>query len=133
MFTPKINHMITLLNDAPDNVAAFNASGEINQQDLKNIIIPHVNKKIEEFDELNYLLYLNTDVAQSDIAWLTQSLSNFEKKKHCNRAAIVSDDAGIQKIKILSTSENVKIFPKDKVYNAFYWCNNGKEPEYSVL
>jgi len=54
--------MITLLNDAPENVAAFNASGEIDQQDFKNIIIPHVNNKLARFDELNYLLYLNTDV-----------------------------------------------------------------------
>jgi hypothetical protein len=34
--------MITLLNDAQENVAAFNASGDINQQDFENIIIPHV-------------------------------------------------------------------------------------------
>lgn len=42
----KINYMITLLNDAPENVAAFNASGEINQKDFKNIVIPHVKNKL---------------------------------------------------------------------------------------
>ncbi|SIQ93386.1 MULTISPECIES: SpoIIAA family protein [Chryseobacterium] len=123
--------MITLLNDAPDNVAAFNATGEINPQDFNNIVTPHVANKLARFDELNYMLYINDDVTQTDVAWLTRSLSHFDKKKHCNRAAIVSDDAGIQKINILSASENVKIFPKDKVYHALYWCNNGNEPEYS--
>lgn len=54
MFTPKINFMITLLNDAPDNVAAFNATGEINPQDFNNIVTPHVVNKLARFDELNY-------------------------------------------------------------------------------
>ena len=127
----KINYMITLLNDAPENVAAFNASGEINQKDFKNIVIPHVKNKLAKFNELNYLLYLNENVAQTDIAWLTSLLSNLENTKQCNRAAIVSDDAGIQKISSLKTAENFKIFPKNNVYNAMYWCNNGNEPEYS--
>ncbi|MCU7618487.1 hypothetical protein NZ698_14900 [Chryseobacterium sp. PBS4-4] len=47
-----------------------------------------------------------------------------------NRAAIVSDDAGIQKINMKPTAEDVKIFPKDKVYRALQWCQNGNEPEY---
>lgn len=123
--------MITLLNDAPENVAAFNASGEIDQQDFKNIIIPHVNNKLERFDELNYLLYLNTDVEQTDIAWLTTLVSDLEKTKQCNRAAIVIDDAGLQKINSFKTKKNFKIFSKDNVYSAMYWCNNGNEPEYS--
>jgi len=123
--------MITLLNDAPENVAAFNAAGEINQQDLKNIIIPHVKNKLTKFDELNYLLYINNDVNQTDVAWLAASLSNLGKKRKCNRAAIICDDAGIQKINTLNTAENFKIFTKDNIYNALYWCNNGKELSYS--
>jgi hypothetical protein len=122
--------MITLLNDAPENVAAFNATGEINQQDLKNIIIPHVKNKLSKFDELNYLLYVNSDVNQTDVAWLAASLSKLGTERQCNRAAIICDDAGIQKINTLNTVENFKIFTKDNIYNALYWCHNGKELGY---
>lgn len=123
--------MITLLNDAPENVAAFNATGEINQQDLKNIIIPHVKSKLEKFDELNYLLYINSDVDQTDIAWLTVSLSKLGKKRKCNRAAIICDDAGIQKINTINTVRKFKIFKKSNLYHALFWCNNGKELGYA--
>ncbi len=123
--------MITLLNDAPENVAAFNASGEINQEDFENIVIPHVRNKVAKFDELNYLLYLNMDAAHADVdAWMTQSLSSIKNISTYNRAAIVSDDAGIQKLSGLNNNENLKFFPKDNVYNALYWCNNGGEPDY---
>lgn len=123
--------MITLLNDAPENVAAFNASGEINQEDFENIVIPHVRNKVAKFDELNYLLYLNMDAAQTDVdAWMTHSLSSLKDITTYNRAAIVSDDAGIQKLSGLNNNENFKFFPKDSVYNALYWCNNGGEPDY---
>jgi hypothetical protein len=121
--------MITLLNDAPENVAAFNASGDINQIDFENIIIPHVEKKVAKYDELNYLLYLNTDATQIDVdVWLSHSLTKLNNITHCNRAAIISDDARLQKITALHTNK-FKIFTKDNVYNAMYWCNNGTELE----
>ena len=121
--------MITLLNDAPENVAAFNASGNIDQLEFENIIIPHVEKKVAKYDELNYLLYLNTDAPQTDVdLWLSRALSTLNNIAHCNRAAIVSDDVRLQKITALH-SNRFKIFPKDNVYHAMYWCNNGNELE----
>ena len=122
--------MITLLNDAPENVAAFNASGEINQEDFENIVIPHVRNKVEKFDELNYLLYLNADTEHTDVdAWLTHSLSSLKNITPYNRAAIISDHTGTKTINDLNNSDNFKVFPKDSVYNAMYWCNNGNEPQ----
>jgi hypothetical protein len=121
--------MITLLNDAPENVAAFNACGDINQIDFENIIIPHVEKKVAKYDELNYLIYLNTDAPQTDVdVWFSYSLSKLNHISKCNRAAIVSDDARLQKITALHINK-FKIFPKDNVYNAMFWCNNGIELE----
>jgi hypothetical protein len=121
--------MITLLNDAPENVAAFNASGDINQLDFENIIIPHIAKKVAKYDELNYLIYLNTDAPQNDVnLWLSNSLSKLNDFSHCNRAAIISDDSRLQEAMPFPI-HTIKIFPKDKVYNAMFWCNNGTELE----
>ena len=117
--------MISLLNDAPENVAAFSASGDINLTDFENIIIPHVEKKMERFNELNYLLYLNTDLPKTDVdVWLSQSLLKLNKISSCNRAAIISDDYGLQKITALHTNK-FRIFSTDNVYGAMHWCNNG--------
>ncbi|MFL9835810.1 STAS/SEC14 domain-containing protein [Chryseobacterium terrae] len=117
--------MISLLNDAPENVAAFSASGNISLADFDSIIIPHVEKKMKRFNELNYLLYLNNNLPKTDVdVWLSHSLLKLNKISLCNRAAIVSDDFGLQKITALHTNK-FKIFSSDNIYGALHWCNNG--------
>lgn len=117
--------MITILNDAPENVAAFTASGNISLSDFENIIVPHVEKKMKRYNELNYLLYLNKDLQRTDVdIWLSHSLLKLNKISLCNRAAIISDDFGLQKVTALHTNK-FKIFSSNNVYDAMYWCNNG--------
>jgi len=112
--------MITILNDAPENVAAFNATGEIKREDFENLVIPHVKNKVDQFNELNYLLYLDTDIDHPDVqSWLTNSLSDLNSIPQYNRAAIVSDHEKVQKMTNTSGFQNFK----------FFWCNNGNEPE----
>lgn len=122
--------MITILNDAPENVAAFNATGEINREDFENLVVPHVKNKIEKFNELNYLLYLDTDSQNNDLkTWLTNSHNELNKISTYNRAAIVSNEEELKKFNNLEGFSNFKFFAKDNVYHALYWCNNGNEPE----
>lgn len=122
--------MITILNDAPENVAAFNATGEISREDFENLVIPHVNNKVEKFDELNYMLYLNTDLHDSEInSWLPNSLSTLKNIPQYNRAAIVCDAVEVNRFNDIASSGEIKFFSKDNVYNALYWCNNGNEPQ----
>lgn len=84
--------MISIINDAPENVAAFNATGEITREDFENLVIPHVKSKVEQFDELNYLLYLDTDLDNFTMgAWLQDALLGIKNITKWNRAAIVTD------------------------------------------
>ncbi|MGO4709401.1 STAS/SEC14 domain-containing protein [Chryseobacterium sp. 2TAF14] len=123
--------MIAILNDAPENVAAFNATGEITREDFENLVIPHVKTKVEKFDELNYLLYLNTDLDNFTMgAWLQDALLGIKNITKWNRAAIVTDKEGVQNFtdifSVLMPGE-FKSFPKENLYNALYWCQNGNE------
>lgn len=123
--------MITILNDAPENVAAFNATGEITREDFENLVIPHVKSKVEQFDELNYLLYLNTDLDNFTMgAWLQDALLGIKNITKWNRAAIVTDKERVQNFtdifSVLMPGE-FKSFPKENLYNALYWCQNGNE------
>lgn len=125
--------MITIIPEAPENVAAFSATGEITKQDFENLVIPHVNKKIEEFDELNYLLYLDTDLGNFTAgAWLQDMLLGLKNLTKWNRAAIVTDKEGVQNFtdifSVLMPGE-FKSVPKENLYNALYWCKNGNEVE----
>ena len=125
--------MISVINDAPENVAAFNATGDVTKEDFDNIVIPHVKSKVEKFEELNYLLYLDTDLGNFTMgAWLQDAFLGIKNITKWNRAAIVTDKEGVQKFtdifSVVMPGE-FKSFPKENLYNALYWCENGNEVE----
>ena len=123
--------MITVLPQTPDNVAAFQASGEITKDDFENIVIPHVEAKVKIFNELNYLLLLNTDVENFSFgAWMQDVLLGLKNLTKWNRIAIVTDQESVQGFtaifSVLIPGET-KYFPKEQLANALYWCANGNE------
>src|SRR5688572_10114234 len=90
--------MIESLKNVPANVAAFRATGEITQDDFKNVVIPEVEALVEKTGKLNYLLLLDTDVSNFTAgAWLQDALLGIKNLTKWNRAAIVSDSDAIIK------------------------------------
>ena len=67
--------MITIIPEAPENVAAFSATGDVTKEDFQNLVLPHVQRKVDEYNELNYLLYLDTDLDKFTMgAWLQDAI-----------------------------------------------------------
>ncbi|MDO3427323.1 STAS/SEC14 domain-containing protein [Chryseobacterium sp. APV1] len=125
--------MITIIPEAPENVAAFNATGEVTKEDFENLVLPRVKAKIEQFGELNYLMYLDTDLDNFTAgAWLEDALLGLKNLTKWNRAAILTDNQHVQNFteifSVLMPGE-FKSFPKGNLYNAMYWCKNGNEVE----
>ncbi|WP_419868399.1 SpoIIAA family protein [Chryseobacterium sp. CT-SW4] len=125
--------MITIIPEAPQNVAAFNATGEVTKEDFENLVFPRVKEKVDQFDELNYLLYLDTDLNNFTTgAWWQDALLGLKNLTKWNRTAIVTDNDGVQNFtdifSVLMPGE-FKSFPKENLYNALYWCQNGNEIE----
>lgn len=123
--------MITIIEDAPQNVAAFRADGEITKEDFDRTVFPHVEKKVETYNELNYLLYLNTDLDNfTAAAWFQDVLLGIKNLAKWNRAAIVTDKKGVQNFtdifSVLMPGE-FKSFPKEDLANALFWCEHGNE------
>ena len=54
--------MITIFNEVPNNIAAFKATGEVTKDDYQQIVIPEVEALIARTGEINFLLYLDTDI-----------------------------------------------------------------------
>ncbi|WBX98418.1 STAS/SEC14 domain-containing protein [Chryseobacterium gambrini] len=125
--------MITIIPEAPENVAAFNATGVVTKEDFENLVFPRVKAKIEQFGELNYLMYLDTDLDNFTAgAWLEDALLGLKNLTKWNRAAILTDNQHVQNFteifSVLMPGE-FKSFPKGNLYNALYWCKNGNEVE----
>ncbi len=123
--------MITVLADTPDNVAAFQANGTVTKEDFENLVFPHVEAKVNAFSELNFLLLLNTDVENITAgAWMQELLLGLKNIVRWNRAAIVTDQKGVQNFtdifSVLMPGE-FKSFAVDNLENALFWCANGNE------
>ncbi|RQP12667.1 MAG: STAS/SEC14 domain-containing protein [Chryseobacterium sp.] len=89
--------MIKIIESAPRNVAAFEAADEVTKEDFENVVMPYVNKIVEQEDELNYLLQLRTPLSKFTAgAWVQDALLGLKNLAKWNRVAIVTDKEGIQ-------------------------------------
>jgi len=123
--------MIAKLQNIPENVAAFEASGIVTQSDFENVVFPTVEEKVKLFDELNYLLYLNTGIEDFTFkAWLQDLLLGIKNLTKWNRCAIITDNNTVQNFtdifSVLMPGE-FRAFPKSKLENAVSWCATGEE------
>lgn len=55
--------MITRIKELPDNMVGFFASDEVSAKDFIDVVMPEVEKFIEEKDKLNYMLVIETDLS----------------------------------------------------------------------
>lgn len=122
--------MITLIPDVPENVAAFRASGEITKEDFETLVMPHVAAKVNTFNELNYLLLLDTDLDKFTVgAWMQDAFLGLKNLTKWNRAAIVTDKDAVKKFtdafSVVMPGE-FRGFGKEDLSNAIFWCANGK-------
>ncbi len=123
--------MITLIPDVPENVAAFHATGEITKEDFDTLVMPHVSAKVNSFDELNYLLLLDTDLDKFTFgAWMQDAFLGLKNLTKWNRTAIVTDKEAVKKF----TDGFSTVMPgefrgygKDELASAIAWCANGDE------
>ncbi|MEJ0103631.1 MAG: STAS/SEC14 domain-containing protein [Bacteroidota bacterium] len=84
--------MIEQLAGVPDNVAAFRASGEVTKEDFKTTVIPAVNNLIKKYDDLNYLMLIDTPLKNfSGGAWLEDILMGLKKLTKWKRVAVLTD------------------------------------------
>lgn len=89
--------MIAIL-DAPYNVAAFKAMGTVNKADYEAIVLPHTEKRLDDTGEINFLLWLDTDLGNFTLgAWLQDILLGLKHLTEWRRAAIVTDSEAIIK------------------------------------
>ncbi len=90
--------MLTIIADLPQNVVGVSATGEVTADDIKNVLLPALEKQVKLYDEINYLLVLHTDVenwtAGSWAQDMWAGLKNFTK---WNRIAVSTDQQMVEK------------------------------------
>lgn len=119
--------MIETLNNVPQNLVAFRATGEVTEDDFKNTVMPEVEEKVKETGKLNYLLLLDTDIKNFTAgAWLQDVLLGIKNITKWNRAAIVSDSENIIKFTdafSIAMPGEFKGFKKTELQQAIDWAS----------
>lgn len=78
--------------DAPANVAALRAIGEVTGDDFKNVLVPAVTELAAKIEEINFLLLIDTEIKNfTAAAWMEDALLGIKNIGKWNRTAIVTD------------------------------------------
>jgi hypothetical protein len=119
--------MIGKIKNIPENVAGFRATGEVTKDDYTNVVIPQVSQLVENTGQINFLLYLDTDVSNFTAgAWLHDAMLGIKHLTKWNRAAIVSDSEGVIKFTdafSLAAPGEFKGFKKAEYDRAVQWVS----------
>ena len=117
--------MLTEITGLPDNVFGVRATGEVDSEDIKNVLLPGLKRTAEKFDEIRYLLVLETDVKQFTAgAWVQDAkagLQNFTKWK---KIAVVTAEKGVEwftDVFTVATPGTSKGFKPEELEEAKAW------------
>lgn len=123
--------MITQIQNVPDNMVAFDATGLVTKEDFETIVIPAVNELVGRTNELNYLMVINTDLSKFSIgAWLQDLLLGLKKITKWQRAAILTDSDMVNTftdIFSVIVPGEFKGFMRSELATAIRWVSTGKE------
>lgn len=119
--------MIQLIK-SPDNVAAFRALGEVTKKDYDEVVVPAVEALVNRTDELNFLLDLDTDLANYTMgAWFEDIMIGFKNLGKWHKAAIVTNSEKIisftNAFSYIAPGE-YKGFKKDELEVALLWVGD---------
>ena len=90
--------MIEVLKDLPDNVAGFRATGHVDAEQYKAVLIPEVDRLVQQQDQIRFLLVLNTDMSDFTIGAILQDLGvGLKHFTKWHKMAIVSGSKAIEK------------------------------------
>lgn len=93
----KANQMIEIIENAPANVSAFRAKGHVTADDYKRLVVPVIDKQVEELGKINFLLELDTSLSEFTIGALLQDLGvGLKHFTKWHKMAIVSNSPAIK-------------------------------------
>jgi len=78
--------------ESPQNVVAFKATGEVTKNDYQTILLPAVEKLVNQIDEINFLFLIDTEIESfTAAAWMQDAWVGLKNLSKWNRSAIVTD------------------------------------------
>ncbi|SER21051.1 SpoIIAA family protein [Pedobacter rhizosphaerae] len=119
--------MLTEITGLPDHIFGVRATGEVDSKDLKDVLLPGLHRTAQHFDEIRYLLVLETEVKNFTAgAWIQDAKAGLENFTKWKKIAVVSAEKGVQwftDVFTFVTPGSAKGFSPDELEEAKIWLN----------
>lgn len=97
-FQINLKIMLTVIEQLPDHVFGVRANGEVTKDDLKDVLLPGLESLTERYDEIYYLLVLETKVQNFTAgAWIQDLIAGIKHLSKWKKIAIVTDQEAVEK------------------------------------
>lgn len=120
--------MLKIIENLPDNVVGVEAFDEVNADDLKNILIPALERSVNKYNEINYLLVLRTEVKNWTAgAWVQDMWAGMKNFTKWNKIAVVTNESAVEKFTdgfSLLTPGEAKGFKLNEEEEAKHWVSS---------
>jgi len=89
--------MLTKIEDVPQHVAAFKATGKVNKHDYDNVLAPELERKNKEHGHLHMLMLLETPVKNFTLgAWMEDAWMGLKHFRGWRKIAIVTNESAVE-------------------------------------
>lgn len=113
------------MNDLPPNVVGIHATGDVTQDDYEQVLLPRIDSLAKRQKEINYLLFLETDVTNFSLgAWWDDLKMGLKHFSQWNKIAVVTNEKGVEWFSNVFTHfipGNSRGFPLDQLEEAKKW------------
>jgi len=117
--------MLTEITGLPDNIFGVRATGEVDSDDLKNVLLPGLKRTSDKFGEIRYLLVLDTDVKNFTAgAWVQDAKAGLKNFTKWEKIAVVTTEKGVEwftDIFTIATPGASRGFKSEELQEAIDW------------
>lgn len=125
--------MLKEITKVPQHVFAVKASDQVTGEDLRNILIPGLQRLVDKYGEIYYLLVLETKVKNFTTgAWLEDLIAGIKHFKAWTKIAVVTDESNVEKFTNMFNylaPGNARGFKHDQLNQAINWVSQKTKAE----
>ncbi|RZK41894.1 MAG: STAS/SEC14 domain-containing protein [Pedobacter sp.] len=90
--------MLTTISNLPNHVFGVRATGEVDKEDLKDVLLPGLEALTKAHGEIYYLLVLETSIENFTAgAWWQDLIAGIKHFTQWKKMAIVTDQKAVEK------------------------------------
>lgn len=90
--------MLSIIREIPPHVFGVRATGQVTADDLKSVLLPGLEVLTQRYDEIYYLLVLETPVENFTAgAWFQDMIAGLKHFTKWKKAAVVTDEKAVEK------------------------------------